>query len=235
MKILSFNVRGLGGRGKMRVIREVVCHHHVEVLFVQETKLQRISTRTCAQLWGESGFDWKATPAVNRGGGLLCIWNPNLFVLEECVEGQGFIGLVGVWKASQSRCVLVNIYSATDMEGKRALWNALTLWRANCTVTAWCLASDFNVVRVEDECRGCVGVLPVQRQEMEEVHLFISTMELQDIPLAGRRFTWRRPNNQARTRLDRFLVSNEWDGFWPNCSQLVLNRDISDPCPLLLR
>ncbi|XP_057432140.1 uncharacterized protein LOC130724887 [Lotus japonicus] len=60
-------------------------------------------------------------------------------------------------------------------------------------------------------------------------------MDLLDIPLAGRKFTWQRLNNRARSRIDRFLVSSEWNSCWNNCSQLVLNRDISDHCPLLLR
>ncbi|XP_057452303.1 uncharacterized protein LOC130744130 [Lotus japonicus] len=60
-------------------------------------------------------------------------------------------------------------------------------------------------------------------------------MELLDIQLHGRRFTWSRPNGQARSRLDRFLVSESWLERWPNCSQLVLDRDVSDHCPILMR
>lgn len=59
-------------------------------------------------------------------------------------------------------------------------------------------------------------------------------MELIDLPMAGRKYTWYRPNGQAR-RIDRFLVSSDWLMHWPNCELLGLNRDISDHCPLLLR
>lgn len=70
---------------------------------------------------------------------------------------------------------------------------------------------------------------------MQDFNDFIAAMELFDIPLAGRKFTWRRPNNQAQSRLDRFVTSTEWNSIWPDFSQLVLDRDISDHSALLLR
>src|ERR1044072_125652 len=37
------------------------------------------------------------------------------------------------------------------------------------------------------------------------------------------------------SRLDKFLVSDDWLASWPSCVQHVLDRDFSDHCPLLLR
>lgn len=37
------------------------------------------------------------------------------------------------------------------------------------------------------------------------------------------------------SRLDRFLVSHDWLSLWPDCVQEVMDREISDHCPLLLR
>lgn len=207
MKLLSYNVRGLGGNAKKRVVRELVCHQHVELLCIQETKCQVVDRKMCGLLWGDSEFEWKATQAVNRGGGLLCIWNSKLFVLEESVDGPGFLGLMGRWGATQQRCVIVNIYSPCDFDGKRALWDALCAWRGNCDVGEWCLAGDFNAVRYAEERRGSAGVLSSHRREMHDFNVFIANMDLVDIPLAGRKFTWRRANDQAQSRIDRFLVS----------------------------
>ncbi|XP_057458406.1 uncharacterized protein LOC130749124 [Lotus japonicus] len=235
MKMLSFNARGVGERAKRRVIRELVTQNQVEVLCIQETKIQRVDRRICSQLWGDSNFEWKAVQAINRGGGLVTVWNSSSFTIEECVEGRGFLGLIGTWKKSQQKCVLVNVYSPCDMAGKRALWSDLRAWRGTCQELAWCVAGDFNAVRDEEERRGVVGVSTSQRIEMQEFNAFIADMDLVDLPLAGRKFTWRRPNNQASSRIDRFLVSEEWCVRWPNCSQLALHRDVSDHCPLLLR
>ncbi|XP_057452341.1 uncharacterized protein LOC130744170 [Lotus japonicus] len=235
MKILSFNVRGLGVGAKRRVIRELACQNYVDMLCIQETKLQNADRRLCNMLWGDTDYDWRASPAVGSAGGLLCIWNANTFAVEEVVQGSRFLGLIGVWALNQHRCVIVNVYSACGLEDKRVLWSRLLEWRQQCQDLSWCLLGDFNAVRYAEERRGVAEVQPSQRREMSEFNVFIGTMELMDIPLAGRKFTWRRPNNQAQSRIDRFLISKEWCDAWPNFSQLVLNRDISDHSPLLLR
>ncbi|XP_057418630.1 uncharacterized protein LOC130712829 [Lotus japonicus] len=200
MILLSYNVRGVGNVAKRKVIREVVCRNHVEFLCLQETKLQNIDRRLCAQLWGDSDFDWKAVAAENRG-----------------------------------RCVIVNVYAPCTAVEKRALWENIIAWRQTCPEDAWCLAGDFNAVRSEAERRGCTGTVSSQRREMLDFNDFIDSLEMLDIPLAGRKFTWRRLNNQAQSRIDRFFISAGWNVLWANCSQVVLNRDISDHCPLLMK
>lgn len=37
------------------------------------------------------------------------------------------------------------------------------------------------------------------------------------------------------SRLDRFLISEEWLNEWQNPLQWILNRDVSDHCPIVLR
>lgn len=53
--------------------------------------------------------------------------------------------------------------------------------------------------------------------------------------MVGMRFTWYRPNGRVKSRNDRFLVSKEWLDVWPKCTQHVLDRSISDHCPVLLK
>lgn len=60
-------------------------------------------------------------------------------------------------------------------------------------------------------------------------------MELVDIPMFNRKYTWYKSGGSAKSRLDMFLLSVEWLGQWPNSSQSVLNRSIFDHCPLVLK
>nr|KYP39937.1 hypothetical protein KK1_038745 [Cajanus cajan] len=39
---------------------------------------------------------------------------------------------------------------------------------------------------------------------------FISKMELEDLPLIGRGFTWYKPNGTTKSSIDRFMVSRDW-------------------------
>ena len=71
--------------------------------------------------------------------------------------------------------------------------------------------------------------------DISEFNDWISEMELQDIRCYGSSFTWFRPNDSAKSRLDRFLVSDPWLCMWPDTSQHVLQRDFSDHCPIILK
>ena len=60
-------------------------------------------------------------------------------------------------------------------------------------------------------------------------------MELQEIKSVGSNYTWIRPNGYVKSRLDRFLVSDQWLFVWPESCQHVLQRDLSDHCPTILQ
>ena len=58
---------------------------------------------------------------------------------------------------------------------------------------------------------------------------------LVDLPLEGTSFTWFRDSRlPSMSRIDRALVSLDWEEHFENVSQRVLPRVLSDHCPLLL-
>ena len=79
----------------------------------------------------------------------------------------------------------------------KGLWNGL-----------WCVAGDFNaILSPEEHNRG--GSL---NSDMRRFSKVIEDLELKDLPLLGVPFTWSGGvNNQSLSRLDRFLVNEEWD------------------------
>jgi exonuclease III len=40
MRVCTWNVRGLGGRIKMKKVRELVCREKIDVLAIQESKIR---------------------------------------------------------------------------------------------------------------------------------------------------------------------------------------------------
>ena len=71
------------------------------------------------------------------------------------------------------------------------------------------MANNFNMIRFPSECcRG--GRLSSAMRRFLEV---IEDLELRDLPLQGGHFTWSGGlNNQSKSRIDRFLVSEDWEG-----------------------
>lgn len=87
---------------------------------------------------------------------------------------------------------------------------------------------DFNAIRMTQERRGEENIIDYGRRDMEDFNTFIQNMELFEIPILGKRFTWFRPNGKAMSHIDIFLLSYEWLVSWPDSSQLVLDREYSD-------
>ena len=80
--------------------------------------------------------------------------------------------------------------------------------------------------------RNLVGRLSYPMRRFNEV---LNELGLRDLPLQGGPFTWRGGNNnQSMSRLDRFLVSADWESKFSNVIQRTLPRPVSDHCPVLL-
>ena len=63
----------------------------------------------------------------------------------------------------------------------------------------------------------------------------IESNSLVDLPLEGASFTWFRDSGlPSMSRIDKALISLDWEEHFVNVSQRVLPRVISDHCPLLL-
>jgi hypothetical protein len=77
----------------------------------------------------------------------------------------------------------------------------------------WYVGGDFNVTHFPSERAGeCVS-----NPAMTDFSDFISKQGLMDLPLARGTFTW--SNSFSRFRIDRFLVSPEWEVKYPGLSQ----------------
>ncbi|WJX66076.1 hypothetical protein P8452_50669 [Trifolium repens] len=100
----------------------------------------------------------------------------------------------------------------------------------------WCLVGDFNsVVDVSERRSAGLVSFPNSSMEMLEFKQFLEDLEMVDLPLVGRQFTWFHPNGLAMSRLDRILVSVGWITVWGNPITRVAIRDVSDHCPIILR
>ncbi|GKU92387.1 hypothetical protein SLEP1_g6121 [Rubroshorea leprosula] len=221
---------GAGSNGKRKAVRDLVIREKVEFLSIQESKLEVVDFQICRALWGAENFEWVAQPSKGMAGGLICIWNADLLEKNRTIEGENFIGVLGFWGASRTPVYIINIYSPCDLSSKRVLWVSLK----NLIIETggnWCLMGDFNAVRSEQEWRGGMS----SRREMPEFDDFINECGLVDLPLIGRKFTWYQSNGASMSRLDRFLLSEEWCLNWENVKQWGLNRSFSDHCPIILK
>ena len=63
----------------------------------------------------------------------------------------------------------------------------------------------------------------------------IGDLGLRDFPLAGGPFTWMGGlNSQVASRLDRFLILDQWEDHFFAITQFALPRLVSDHSPIVL-
>lgn len=209
MKILSLNVRGIGDCAKRRRLWSLIMEGKFQCCFLQETKCSAVSRMLVESLWGGGGSecDWVVKEAVGLSGGMLIIWNSDLLEAIFSFFGRGFVGVLVKWKSSNDTCFLVNVYLPCAFDDKKEVWRDLLLCKRSFGGVDWCVAGDFNAVTSVDERKGIGGTH--NSREISGFNHFISEMDLVDIPVLGKRYTWFSGDGIAKSRLDRFLLTED--------------------------
>lgn len=83
----------------MRSIKKFVRDRKIEVLLIQETKRSNIDDGFIKSLWPTEDVGFLEVGAEGSAGGLLCLWNPEVFELKECCSNRGFILMAGILKS----------------------------------------------------------------------------------------------------------------------------------------
>ncbi|XP_068471265.1 uncharacterized protein [Phaseolus vulgaris] len=234
MIIINLNIIGLGGGTKARYLSHLVSKEGADFLCLQETKTSSFSDARCFLLWRSCNIGWVHHEGTNGAGSMLTMWNKEAFEYGSHVVGVGFIAIVGYHLIAKRHCVVVNVYAACNLQDKILLWEALTILKQSYQNLAWCLCGDFNVVRRPEERKGIRGHSS-QKKEIEGFNNFIETNGWMDIPGVGKKFTWFKANNTTNSRLNRFMVSEEWLQIWSASKQYVQQRVVSDHCALVLK
>ncbi|XP_058217549.1 uncharacterized protein LOC131328649 [Rhododendron vialii] len=198
------------------------------MLLVQESKLESLERLSVQKMWGNADFEFVCSNAIGASGGLLCIWNRDFFKVDSVIIQRSFIQVQGVIN-NIFPCVVVNVYAPNEVVQRKLLWEELLNVKASSSIP-WCVGGDFNEIQDVNERVGCLRI----ERGMRDFVDFRNNMELIDLPMLGRNFTWTNFQDRAiHSRLDRFLVSIQWmENF--KLLQWGLPRPISDHCPIVL-
>jgi exonuclease III len=75
MKLLSWNLRSLGGLEKRKEVRGLVNEKRPCIVCIQETRLGVCDDSLCASLWGTSPDGYSYRSSAGASGGLLTMWD----------------------------------------------------------------------------------------------------------------------------------------------------------------
>nr|GEW77770.1 RNA-directed DNA polymerase, eukaryota [Tanacetum cinerariifolium] len=152
---MGYTVEGLGSKAKKDWTRELIGKHKVNLLSIQETKIESISKIDVKILWGNSNFEYLFSEAIGNSGRILCTWDPNIFSKEQHILSDNFVALFGTWILTKTKLLMISIYAHQPRTEKRSLWNYImslvTRWQGDSIVIG-----DFNEVRSADERMGSI-------------------------------------------------------------------------------
>ena len=75
VKILSWNVRGANDSSKRKVIKTFIRNQRVDLICIQETKIQSMSESIVRSLGSGRFLNWKVVNAKGASGGILICWD----------------------------------------------------------------------------------------------------------------------------------------------------------------
>ena len=230
VKIISWNVRGMNELDKHLRIKNLLKGWKADVVCLQETKLGLISSRVVRSLWGGQYVDWVFLGSNGASGGILLMWDRRVVEKLEDAVGQYSVSCKFRTVMDQSEWMFSGVYGPNLDSERQGMWDELAGVKSWWDVP-WCVGGDFNVVRFPAEKSHSTSFT----QAMFDFSDFISSQGLIDTPLLGGKFTWSNGRSiDARSRLDRFLFTADWEDYFGLISQKRLVRLGSDHFPILL-
>ncbi|KAK2430958.1 DNA-(apurinic or apyrimidinic site) endonuclease [Trifolium repens] len=187
MKVVSWNVRGLGRVYKRKEVRSLVREKQPLIVCLQETKLQVCDDSLCTSLWGSASFGFSFRPSVGASGGLLTIWDTTEVEVWSSLSRGHVLWCHGRFTTTGEEFMVANVYAPCDPGAKQGLWDSLSLRLQSLIGMRVCVCGDFNAVRgIEERRSTSAGQRP---QEVIAFNRFIDDNFLIDLPLCGRKFT----------------------------------------------
>ncbi|KAL4198843.1 hypothetical protein AMTRI_Chr03g142070 [Amborella trichopoda] len=218
MKIVTWNIRGLGQQSKKNVVKDLSLKHSPTPLALIKTKQPEPTLQLIRQIWGKKPTQWVALPANGASGGIWVIWNPSEHTLISSHLGN------------YSMTILLSSIPDGLTHPRSDTWSDLDHVAA-LPHPSRCLGGDFNVTRWSYERNSSTSI----SQDMRNFADFITSNELIDIPLQGSRFTWSNHSpNPSLSKLNRFPFFTNWEESFSGSLALVLPKPTSDHCPILL-
>ena len=125
MKLILFNVRGLGSKEKIRMLRRLTVKNKPWFLLIQETNIEKVGFNLTRRIWFDDSGVMEYVASEGNSGGLIIVWDDRTFVVQEIVKRFRFLVLIRELSQLKIQVAIVNVYAPNDDEGKRMLWGEL--------------------------------------------------------------------------------------------------------------
>lgn len=226
--MLNWNVRGLNNSARRGVVKDLVFDTRCTVACLQETKIQHVDTAVVNETLGHQFIqNFVFLPAQQTRGGALLAVHQDFYKIIDSRVGTFSVSAKIEATTSLQEWWLTVVYGPQGDSEKLQFLQELRMIKQQIP-EKWLVIGDFNMIlSAEDKSNNNLN-----RRLMGEFRKLINDLELKELRLRGRKFTW--SNDTTQTRIDRAFCTVEWDLMLPNCSLQAASSSVSDHCPLLL-
>nr|GEX10294.1 hypothetical protein [Tanacetum cinerariifolium] len=184
----------------------------VKFLALQKTTMEKFSVMKAKYIRGNSNFTYLSSDSIGNSGGIVCMWESNIFQKDCHTVSDNFIAVYGTWMPTMSKILVIAIYAPQSVTEKRTLWQYITHLINRCNEECFVMG-DFNEVRSKEERLGS----SFNVRGANDFNAFIAESGLIDLHLEGYSFTWSHPSAQKMNTCpitDGFdnLMVDSWNG-----------------------
>jgi hypothetical protein len=226
MKILFWNIRGIGNASSQVTLHSLCQLHKPDLIFIAEPMIlfEQIS-----------GLFWKNLNVSkfcmnSRINSVPSLWGSSwspivIFTSSQCIVLE--------FLDNSNKFYVAAIYASTAYLQRRYLWNDLSHLQ-DLYVGPWIFVGDFNVVLGAHEKQGR---RPPPRISCEDFISWTNAYSLSHLPTTGVQLSWnngRLRGDYVAQRLDRTICNMHGFNLWQTVSCCTLVRHASDHHPLLI-
>lgn len=229
MTTLSWNSQGIGPPRKVRFLTDVIRQERPNFVFLGETICKKDKIEFLRMKLGFEGM--VVVDPQGRSGGLAFLWcdsdqeklmslSQNHIDVEVTVEGMG------VWR-------ITGMYGEPERSNRRKTWDLLRNLARDSNLP-WCTIGDLNNVTSQQDKQGGE---PYPTWLIDGFNEALIDAGLMDMELVEHQFTWERGRGKqdwTEVRLDRAVITQEWQNLFPMANLFNLEGSNSDHSPVFL-
>jgi exonuclease III len=182
--MLIWNARGLNARTKRDMVRSLVAQEQIPILTLQQSKLDACDDNLILNLCG-AGYDFFDLPSSHTSGGILLAWRRDVWTATNVMRGRFSLSAKISLIEAAEKWWLTCVYGPQLEEEKIFFLDELRQVKNGCEGT-WMVCGDFNIIyRAHDKNNSRLN-----RRMMNHFQRFIDEVELLELNLHGRLYTW---------------------------------------------
>ena len=184
--ILNWNVRGLNNSIRRRVVKDLVRDTKCTIAALQETKLDNFNVSVIRETLGEKfAANFAFLPAQGTRGGALIAVDEDYYTIQQSeFRCHSVTALLKSVRTEEEWWVTV-VYGPQGDQEKLQFLQELKGWK-DIVGGKWLVIGDFNLIlNAADKSNSNLN-----RRLMGEFRSVVNDLDLMELSLRGRKFTW---------------------------------------------